>query len=110
MHLTENGARLLAGTVLKALVAQEHLPPAAGIDELLARARDLQAVADPDPPAPKPAPQPVPRGPVHTVRQGDTLACIAKRHRTTEEKLQALNPGVDARRLSIGQKVRLPRR
>lgn len=110
VHLTENGARLLAGTVLKTLVAQEHLPPAAGINELLARAQDLQAVADSDPPEPKPAPQPMPRGPVHTVRQGDTLALIAKRHRTTEEKLQALNPGVDSRRLSIGQKVRLPRR
>lgn len=110
VHLTESGARLLAGTVLEPLVAREHLPAAAGVDELLARSRDLKAVADPDPPAPKPAPTPKRGGPIHTIRRGETLAAIARRHRTTEQTLKSLNPGVNPRRLSIGQKVRLPHR
>lgn len=116
VHLTEQGARLLAGLVLETLTNREKLPATAGIGELLARAQDLKVVPDPEagqaksatakPSAAKPSPS----GRTHVVRQGDTMAGIARRHGIDEEDLKALNPDADSRRLSIGQKLRLPRR
>lgn len=115
VHLTEAGARLLAGVTAAALAGKEQLPPAAGLDELRAQARDLRPVADP-------APQPQreasgktkvqakarPSGKVYNVRDGDTFRLIAKRMGVSEEDLVALNPDADPRRLSIGQPLRLP--
>jgi lysophospholipase L1-like esterase len=115
VHLTEAGARLLAGVTAASLAGKEHLPPAAGLDELRAQARDLRPVADP-------APQPQreasgktkvqakarPSGKVYNVRDGDTFRLIAKRLGVSEDDLVALNPDADPRRLSIGQPLRLP--
>lgn len=47
-------------------------------------------------------------GKMYTVRRGDTLSGIAKRNRTTVAKIQRANPGVSARNLRPGKKLRIP--
>jgi len=51
-------------------------------------------------------------GPVltYSVRPGDTLYSIARRHQLTEAALRAANPGVVPSRLSVGQVIRIPAR
>ena len=111
VHVTEQGARLLAGVVLEALTTHENLPPSGGIGELLARAQDLKVVPESEQPPLRPAAEkPEMSGRCHTVRPGDTMASIAKRYGISEKDLAACNPAVDSHRLSIGQKLRLPRR
>jgi len=44
----------------------------------------------------------------YTVKAGDTLFAIAQSHGTTLEKLQAANPGVDPKKLQVGQVLKLP--
>lgn len=44
----------------------------------------------------------------YTVKAGDTLFSIAQSHGTTLEKLQAANPGVDPKKLQVGQALKLP--
>jgi len=112
VHLTENGAAMLAGVVLAPVAAGEKLPMTAGMHELLTTSQDLTVVPDAAVPA-SPAAHPpvkVAKGRVHTVRAGETFAIIAKRLHLPEEDLRAVNPGVNPRSLSIGQKLRLPRR
>lgn len=46
---------------------------------------------------------------VYTVKSGDTLGGIAQRNGTTVERLQELNPDLDARTLVTGQKIKLRR-
>lgn len=46
--------------------------------------------------------------PNYMVEPGDTLGQIAVRHKTTVERIQALNNLPDPRRLSIGQKLVIP--
>jgi LysM repeat protein len=63
------------------------------------------------PPAPQPLPPPPP--PVaqtedYTVIKGDTFASIAKKSGVTSKAVQDANPGVDARKLKIGQKLHIP--
>ncbi len=120
VHLTESGARLLAGVVLETLTRQESLPASAGVGELLAAARDLRPVPDGEAPAeaagpaqPKAAPMPpkaMPSNKVYEVRNGDTLRIIAKRLGVDPKALEDVNPGVDSRRLSLGQRLRIPAR
>jgi zinc D-Ala-D-Ala carboxypeptidase len=43
-----------------------------------------------------------------TIRRGDTLSAIAQRNRVALSSLRAANPGVNARKLQIGQRIRLP--
>lgn len=43
----------------------------------------------------------------YTVKSGDTLGAIAKRHGKSLSTIQKLNPGIDPNRLRIGQKVRV---
>jgi serine-type D-Ala-D-Ala carboxypeptidase/endopeptidase (penicillin-binding protein 4) len=52
------------------------------------------------------APRAEPR--THTIRQGETLDAISRRHGTTVAELQRLNPGLNPRRLQLGQRVRIP--
>jgi len=111
VHLTENGARLLAGLVLAPIAATEKLPVTAGMDELLARSRDLAVVPDPEPSSqPSAVPHRIDSGRVHTIKSGETLASIAKQLHLPEQDILAVNPGVNPRRLAIGQKLRLPRK
>lgn len=44
----------------------------------------------------------------YTVKKGDTLSGIAKRNKTTVAKIQRANPGLNAKRIRPGQKIRLP--
>uniref|UniRef100_I2Q1Z8 LysM domain-containing protein n=1 Tax=Desulfovibrio sp. U5L TaxID=596152 RepID=I2Q1Z8_9BACT len=115
VHLTDGGARLLAGVVLATVADREKFPPLASVDELRLYARDVRPVAD-EAPSPPQAPQPpqvkaAPAkagGSVYSVRKGDTLAIIAKRLGIPSDDLLAVNPGVDSRRLSLGQPLRVP--
>jgi hypothetical protein len=43
----------------------------------------------------------------HTIRKGETFWAIAPKYGTTWQELQKLNPGVDPRKLQIGQEVRV---
>jgi len=45
---------------------------------------------------------------VHTVREGDTLTSIARFYRVRLEALTAANPGVNPRRLKVGQSLTIP--
>ncbi len=70
--------------------------------------------ATPGGPSPFPAtpetatPPPASEGGEHKVVPKDTLAVIAKKHGVTLKALEAANPGVDSRRLKIGQIVKIP--
>ena len=53
-----------------------------------------------------------PHSGIYIVRKGDTLATISRRIYGSERMIHALeraNPGLDPRRMRIGQKIRLPR-
>ena len=50
-----------------------------------------------------------PVGPEYAVMAGDTLSAIAKRNNTTWQELARLNGLSDPNRLSVGQRLRLPR-
>ncbi len=113
VHLTESGAKYLAGLVLRAVADQEKFPPNAGVDELRALARDIRPVADETPPAPRreaPGKKIKVSRKSYEVRKGDTLTIVAKRLGVPLEDLEAVNPGVDSRRLSTGQSLRVPAR
>lgn len=43
----------------------------------------------------------------HTIRRGETLYSIAPKYGTTWQAILALNPGVDPKKLQVGQKVRV---
>jgi membrane-bound lytic murein transglycosylase D len=48
------------------------------------------------------------RGRMHTVRKGDTIASIAKRHGLTQEQLERLNPGIKKQKfLQLGQQLKI---
>ena len=55
----------------------------------------------------RPAPAATARPTEYTIRSGDTLDAIAKRHGTTVDALRRANPGLDPRRLIPGRKIRL---
>lgn len=44
----------------------------------------------------------------HKIVRGDTLGALAQKHGTSVRAIEALNPGVDSRRLKIGQEILLP--
>jgi LysM repeat protein len=82
-----------------------------------------RAAAEPQPPvegaAPLPppalAPTPAAQPPVsaapartHTIGRGETLSHIARRYGVTVGELEQANAGLDARRLRVGQSVRIP--
>lgn len=46
-------------------------------------------------------------GKVYTVKKGDTLGGIANRNKTTVDAILKKNPGLDASKLQIGQKIKL---
>ncbi|MEN9219935.1 MAG: LysM peptidoglycan-binding domain-containing protein [Thermostichales cyanobacterium GMQP_bins_62] len=59
-------------------------------------------------PAPKPAVAPPPSPRTHTVAAGETFAIVASRYGIGVDQLQQANPGVNPRRLQIGQTLQLP--
>jgi LysM repeat protein len=53
--------------------------------------------------------EPVVAGPdEYVIKAGDTFAKVARAHSTTLADVQAVNPGVDASKLKVGQKIKLP--
>jgi LysM repeat protein len=44
----------------------------------------------------------------HKVQPRETLAAVARKNGVTVAQLQAANPGVDARKLKVGQELRIP--
>ena len=82
--------------------------PLLGVD-FVTRAMATVAIVQTTPtPLPTPTTQPSPTPIAYTVQAGDTLLAIAINHQTTTEAIEALNPEVDARMLSIGQTIILP--
>lgn len=60
---------------------------------------------------PPPPPPPMPSAPTtedYTVIKGDTFATIAKKSGVSVRAVQEANPGVDPKRLKIGQKLHIP--
>ncbi|MHC1711136.1 MAG: DUF459 domain-containing protein [Solidesulfovibrio sp.] len=109
VHMTDGGAKLLAGVVLRTLADQEKLPPVAGVDELRAFARDLRPVQEEEPqPTRETLSKAKPSGKIYAVRQGDTVLTIARHLGINAKDLMAVNPGVDSKRLSLGQTLRIP--
>ncbi|EFL51427.1 Peptidoglycan-binding lysin domain protein [Solidesulfovibrio fructosivorans JJ]] len=112
VHMTESGAKLLGGVVLAGIAKREHLPPIAGVDELRAYARDVHPIPDQIVAAPQETKPPKskarPSGKVYTVKKGDTIRVIARRMGISADDLMAINPNVEATRLSLGQALRLP--
>jgi LysM repeat protein len=55
-----------------------------------------------------PASAPMGDGKEYIIAKGDTLGVIARRNSMTVKALMSANPGVDPRKLKIGQKLQLP--
>lgn len=51
---------------------------------------------------------PMSEGGEHKIAKGDTLATVAKKHGVSLKALEAANPGVDSRKLKIGQIIKIP--
>lgn len=60
------------------------------------------------PPPPVPPAPPVAETEDYTIVKGDTYATIAKSKHMTTKAIMDANPGVDAKKLKIGQKIHLP--
>ncbi len=60
------------------------------------------------PPAPEPPPVIVPSATEYVIAKGDYFEKIAKDHGVTTKAIQDANPGVDSKKLKIGQKINLP--
>ena len=109
VHVTESGAKLLAGVVLRTLADQEKLPTIAGVDELRTFARDITPVADVEAPPKRETPHKIKlSGKTYTVKKGDTFLGIARHLGVRAEDLAAANPDADPKLLSLGQSLRLP--
>jgi len=54
------------------------------------------------------SPAPVATAIEYTTRKGDSFAGIAKANGITVKELQQANPGVDSRKLKVGQKIQVP--
>jgi LysM repeat protein len=52
--------------------------------------------------------QPAPRTRAHVVRNGDTMASVARRYGISLPKLQAANPTVNAKQMRAGQTLNIP--
>lgn len=110
VHMTDSGAKLLAGVAMAAVAAGEKLPPSAGADELRAYARDLRPLAEatPEPVRVPPVSKAKPSGKTYAVKKGDTVLGIARKLGVPAADLAAVNPSVDSTRLSLGQELRIP--
>ncbi|MEQ2006510.1 MAG: LysM peptidoglycan-binding domain-containing protein [Limisphaerales bacterium] len=62
----------------------------------------------PETPAAKPAKSPVPSTRTHAVKKGDIPETIARQYGVKLEALLAANPGLDPKRMKIGQAVTIP--
>ncbi len=58
--------------------------------------------------AARPPPVPATKPRTHTVAAGETLASIARKAGVSLAAIQAANPGINPRKMSVGQTVKLP--
>jgi LysM repeat protein len=68
----------------------------------------MEASNPPVTPPPVVTPAPVPSGTEYVVIKGDSLWKIAKKNGVTLKALEEANPGVDAAKLKVGQKLVIP--
>lgn len=59
-------------------------------------------------PTPAPEPAPAPQYEEYVIVEGDTLGAVASSYGVTLEALLAVNPGVVAENIQIGQKINIP--
>ncbi|HEX6135007.1 MAG TPA: D-alanyl-D-alanine carboxypeptidase/D-alanyl-D-alanine-endopeptidase [Longimicrobiales bacterium] len=59
-------------------------------------------------PAPVPPPEAMPDVRMHTIRSGQTLSHLASQYGVTVAAIERANPGVNPRRIRVGQSVRIP--
>ena len=84
------------------------VPPGAGAYPGASTAPAV-ATTSPVPATPETIPAaPMSEGGEHKIVKGDTLATIAKKHGVSLKALEAANPGVDSRKLKIGQTIKIP--
>ncbi|MBR9988693.1 MAG: LysM peptidoglycan-binding domain-containing protein, partial [Gemmatimonadetes bacterium] len=63
----------------------------------------------PAPPAqPSPAPETATPTQTHRIQSGETLSHLARRYGITVGDIERANPGLNARRIQVGQVVRIP--
>ncbi len=60
------------------------------------------------PPTPKPGPSPAAPARTHKVQAGETPSAIAKKYSVKLEALMLANPGLNAKRLKVGQLLNVP--
>lgn len=75
-------------------------------DAVSAVATQRQATATVPAPSSTVAPPPAPR--THTVQPGETPYTIARKHGVKLDALMAANPGINPKRLAVGQKLNIP--
>lgn len=85
------------------------LPPPIGVNVTPGSSPGMDIASPPPPVMPPPVVTPPPPGATeHTIAQGDTFATIAKKYNLTINAIAKANPGVDSRKLKLGQKIKLP--
>lgn len=97
-------------TVQRPTPALPPLPPIADTNPLTPPA---PTVAPPTLPVPPPAPMPDPAVPAatakeYTIAKGDFFEKIAKSNGVTVAAIEKANPGVDSKKLKVGQKIQIP--
>ncbi len=58
--------------------------------------------------APTATTTPTPAFIIHVVQQGEILGTIARQYGVTVDEILAVNPGLDPRRMRVGQEIRIP--
>lgn len=83
--------------------------------EVAALRQEIETLSRPEPTPAREPPSPekraterVPSGRTHRVAEGDTLSRIARQYGVPLQDLLDANPGIDPRRIRIGQDVHLP--
>ena len=85
------------------------VPPGGSVGAPIAPAVPAVATTTPVPATPETMPvAPTSEGGEHKIAKGDTLATVAKKHGVSLKALEAANPGVDSRKLKIGQMIKIP--
>jgi LysM repeat protein len=122
VRLAEAAAPAAKAAPAKVEVAKSDAPKAAAVKAEPAKAAPAAVVAKAGaapatakapsaaaaPEVAKAAPAAAPSAGAYQVADGDTLWSVAKRAGVSADALAAANPGVDARRMSIGQSLALP--
>lgn len=85
------------------LPAKKTVTPAVPVPPLVPASAKI-----PEAPAPKPAKPPASAARTHSVKKGDIPESIAKQYGVKLDALLAANPGLDPKRMKIGQTVNLP--